>query len=166
MNRKSDLLKSRFLLNMQRINRLVTLVYSDVETLKPIGFLQYEGASADILHSVIVFLHATFEDVLRCQGPHSNKSYSFYSGADIDKALKRGGLDTRPFNHLYPPLTQMAKRRNRIVHHADLSDDGAVLAAWSVVDHWQLILWNLAVLAFYYEMLVATRTANAVQSCA
>jgi hypothetical protein len=32
------------------------------------------------------------------------------------------------------------------------------------VDNWQLILWNLAVLAFYYEMLVATRTANAVQS--
>jgi hypothetical protein len=164
MNRKSDLLRSRFLLNMQRISRLVTLVYSDVDALKPIGFLQYKGASADILRAVIVFLHATFEDALRCQGPHSNKTYSFYSGVDIDKALKRAGLDTKPFSHLYPPLTQMAKRRNRIVHNADLSDDGTVLDAWNVVDHWQLILWNLAVLAFYYEVLVVTQTANAVQS--
>lgn len=49
----------------------------------------------------------------------------------------------------------MAKRRNRIVHEADLTLDSiTVVEPWGVVDIWQITQWNLAVLAFYYQMLI------------
>jgi hypothetical protein len=47
------------------------------------------------------------------------------------------------------------KRRNRIVHEADLaSHSSTVVEPWSVADVWQMLHWNLAVLAFYYQMLI------------
>ena len=77
------------------------------------------------------------------------------------KALARAGIDATPFKRLYPPLTQLAKRRKRIVHDADFSTPNeTVMEKWSIVDHWQLIIWNLAVLAFYYQLLVSTDSAN------
>jgi hypothetical protein len=111
-----------------------------------------------------VFLHATFEDVLRSYLPKPNKSLSFYSGTDIDKALKLSGIDAKPFRPLYPPLTQMAKRRKRIVHQADLpSHMVAVSEVWSIVDDWQLMMWLMAVLAFYYQLLMSTGVATVVE---
>ena len=49
----------------------------------------------------------------------------------------------------------MAKRRNRIVHEADWASSSSTIAElWGVEDLWQLIQWNLAVIAFYYQMLI------------
>jgi hypothetical protein len=65
MNMPNDLLEARFRLNMDRINGLVKLIFSDIEPLKRTEPLQSGGVRADILRMIVVFLHATFEDVLR-----------------------------------------------------------------------------------------------------
>jgi hypothetical protein len=57
MNTHKDLVKARFQLNMGRINALAKLGFSNIDSLKP--------CRADILRTVVVFLHATFEDLLR-----------------------------------------------------------------------------------------------------
>src|SRR6266566_2389651 len=114
---KEELLKARFMLNMRRITGLMSL---SNKAPKPTKIFHIEGAEADILRLIVVFLHATFEVVLRNHLPKKNKKLNFYSGTDIDKALKLCGIDHMPFKPLYPPLIQMAKRRKRIVHDADL----------------------------------------------
>jgi hypothetical protein len=111
---------TRFNLNMARIAGLMKLAMSGEGQFKPIGFMKYEGVSADIFRLIIVFLHAAVEDLVRSQLP-GNKQFSFQSGSDIDKALKKAGFDSSSLKPLYPPLTTMAKRRNRIVHEADLA---------------------------------------------
>lgn len=65
MNTHNDLLNARFELNMRRINGLVGLIFSDIDLLRPKEPFQSDGARADILRTIVVFLHATFEDVLR-----------------------------------------------------------------------------------------------------
>jgi len=141
---------TRFRLNMDRIHGLVKLIQLDIAELKPTGFGRSEGPRAEILRALVVFLHATFEDVLRSRVRPYNKKFTFHSGADIDKCLRRCRLDPSQFRPLYPPLTQMAKRRTRIVHYADLSNQTATVAdAWAVTDEWQLIMWMLAVPAFH-----------------
>jgi hypothetical protein len=55
----------------------------------------------------------------------------------------------------------MAKRRKRIVHDADLLR--GELDEWSIADDWQLIMWLLAVLAFYYQLRISRRDANTVE---
>ncbi len=89
------------------------------------------------------------------------RSLSFYSRTDLDKALKLSGIDATPFRFLYPPLTQMAKRRKRIVHEADLLHGEP--DEWGFADDWQLIMWLMAVIAFYYQLRISLRTANMVE---
>jgi hypothetical protein len=133
---------------------LMKLAMSGEGQFKPTGFMQYEGVSADIFRLIVVFLHAAVEDLVRSQLPR-NKNFSFQSGSDIDKVLKHAGFDSSSLKPLYRPLTAMAKRRNRIVHEADLaSHSSTVVEPWSVADVWQMLHWNLAVLAFYYQMLI------------
>jgi hypothetical protein len=144
----------RFNVNMARIGGLMKLVMSDEGQFKSTAFMHYGGVSADILRLIVVFLHATVEDLIRSQLP-GNKKFSFQSGPDIDKALKHAGLDSSSLKPLYRPLTAMAKRRTRIVHEADFaSRSSTVVEPWSVADVWQTLQWNLAVLAFYYQMLI------------
>jgi hypothetical protein len=164
MTKKNDLLKARFLVNMGRVNGLAKLLFSDIDQLRPIGFVQYEGAGADILRFVVVFLHATFEMLVRSQ-THQNKKWNFYSGADIDKALRQSSIDAKLFKDLYPQLTQLAKRRNRIVHDADFSTStDTIVEKLDIPDYLQLCIWNWAVLAFYYRLLIVTDAANEVES--
>jgi hypothetical protein len=145
---------TRFNLNMARIAGLMKLTLSGNGEFKPTGFMTYEGVGADIFRLIVVFLHATVEDLVRSQLP-PRRQFSFQSGTDIDKALMRAGFDSSSLKPLYPPLTAMAKRRNRIVHEADLASNSSTIAEpWSFIDSWQLIQWNLAVLAFYYQMLI------------
>jgi hypothetical protein len=145
---------TRFNVNMARIGGLMKLAMSGEGQFKPTGFMQYEGVSADIFRLIVVFLHAAVEDLVRSRLP-GNKNFSFQSGPDIDKALKRARFDSSSLKPLYRPLTAMAKRRNRIVHEADLaSHSSTVVEPWSVADVWQILQWNLAVLAFYYQMLI------------
>ena len=161
MSEKGDLLETRFHLNMNRISELVRLLSSD-DALKPTTvFGKSRGARADILRAIVVFLHATFEDALRSHIPRPGRSLSFYSGTDLDKALKSCGIDAAPFRALYPTLTQMAKRRKRIVHEADLLRGDAY--EWSMADDWQLIMWLLAVPAFYYRLRISLGVANPVE---
>lgn len=65
MSTHNDLTEARFDLNMGRIKDLVKLVHSDIDPLRPTKSFQSDGARADILRTIVVFLHATFEDVLR-----------------------------------------------------------------------------------------------------
>lgn len=163
MTTTNELLKARFLLNIGRINSLMRLLNTN-EALKPTGIFRSEGARADILRFIVVFLHATFEVVLRSLLPNPNKSLSFYSRADLDKALKLSRIDPKPFKPLYPPLTQMAKRRKRIVHEADLSKrTDTVSEAWGVVDDWQLLMWLMAVVAFYFQLRMSVNAASVVE---
>jgi hypothetical protein len=157
-------LKASFLSNMNRINGLIQLVHSDIEFLKPTGFSQYEGASADILRFVVVFLHATFEMLVRSQTHYQDRKWSFYSAADIERAFRHSGIDATPFESLYPPLTQMARRRNRIVHDADFATfvDPAI-EKWALADTWQLTIWDMSVLAFYYRFLISTDENSEVE---
>src|ERR1700676_4865149 len=111
MNSRDSLMTTRFLLNMRRISDLVKLTFSGVDALGPTDLFQSEGPRADILRAIVVFLHATFEDVLRSQSRQGNKKLTVYSGADIDKALRKCGLNPAPFKPLYPPLGQMSKRQ-------------------------------------------------------
>lgn len=63
MTTKDELLKTRFQLNMGRISGLVLLLNS-TDALKPMGLFRSEGASADILRSIVVFLQATIREML------------------------------------------------------------------------------------------------------
>jgi hypothetical protein len=161
MNKNAARLEMRFRLNMQRISELVQLLSSN-EALKPTtAFGNSSGARADILRAIVVFLHATFEDALRSHIPKPGRSLSFYSRTDLDKALKYSGLNCTPFRSLYPPLIEMARRRKRIVHEADLLGDDST--EWSMVDDWQLIMWLLSVPAFYYQLRISLGIANTVE---
>ena len=164
MSTKSDLLEKRFLLNMGRINGLVRVFYTNF-TPKPTSlFLGDDGPRADLARAIVVFLHATFEVLLRSHLPKPNETLNFHSGADIDKVLRRSHVDATPFKPLYRTLTQMAKRRTRIVHDADLRNREATTAdSWGPADEWQLIMWLLAVLAFYYQLRVSIKAANVVE---
>jgi hypothetical protein len=162
MTTKEKLAQARFLQNMSRINGLVRLLNS-TEALKPTGMLQSEGARADILRSIVVFLHATFEDFVRGHIRNPRTSWCFYSGGDLDKALKLSGIDPKPFKSLHPTLTQMAKRRNRIVHRADLSKSTDTASEmWGIADDWVLIMWLLAVPAFYCRLRMSVNGGDRV----
>ena len=159
MHRNLDDIKGRYELTMGRIAGLVQLVFSDIPQLKPTGFLEYTGASADLLRSTTVFLHAAFEDLVRSLSDRRT-SWSFHSRTDLEKRLKHAGIEPTAFESLYPPLTQLAKRRHRIVHHADLTPSTIQIAPWTITDYWQLSMWNLAVICFYYRLLMHFEPAN------
>jgi hypothetical protein len=154
MNRRNSLFRTRFELNMARIQGLVSLTFADVDVLKPTAIFRNEGVRADILRTIVVFLHAAFEDMLN-SAANRHKQLSFYSGTDLDKGLKNISLDIPSFRHLYPPIVQMAQRRTRIVHNADLSTASNAPEAWTHVDDFQLIMWLLAVPAFYSLLCVS-----------
>jgi hypothetical protein len=90
---------TRFNVNMARIAGLMSLALSGDRQ----SFMQYGDVSADIFRFIVVFLHATAEDLVRSQLP-GNTTFSFGSGRDIDKAFKRAGFDSSPLKPLYPPL--------------------------------------------------------------
>jgi len=161
MTAKAELLKAAFHLNMGRINGMVRVLESHETLKRTTAFGPSSGVRADILRSVVVFLHATFEVALRGHVPRPGRSWSFYSRADLEKALTSSRIDPASFRFLYPPLTQMAKRRKRIVHEADLLQGEPL--EWSVADDWQLLMWLMAVPTFYYQLLISLREANAVE---
>ena len=157
---KDELLKLRFELNMARIGTLVESAHEKTAEAKILSF-DREGAPAETLRAVIVFLHAAFEVALRSHQPNDGKRLTFSGTSNLEKALKRSGTDPTSFKSLYPPLGQMAERRHRIVHHADLSAPTATLVGvWSIADEWQLIMWLMVVPAFYYKMRIALGVAS------
>lgn len=144
---------TRFRLNIQRISGLTRLLFAEEGPIENKSIFQYDGVAADIWRAAVVFLHATFEGSLETLNPKPVKS-GIYSRADLDKALRRVGLDPIPFRTLYPPLTQMAKRRKRIVHEGDMLPTG-VVEDIGFTDMWVFGMWNMAVVAFHYQLLFA-----------
>ncbi len=144
---------------MGRINGLVTLLCSS-DALKPVALFQSERPRADIFRAIVVFLHATFEDMLRSHIPMTTKRWTFCGRTDIDKALTQSNIDPTPFKPLYPPLTEMAKRRTRIVHHADLLSPNRLSLEWHVADDWQLMMWLMTVPAFFCRLRMSVNVAS------
>ena len=143
----------RFNLNMRRTGGLVALAFKEEKERNPTALLEITGASADLLRFVVVFLHASVEDSVRSIVPKGG-NFCFYKGTDIDKALKRASLDSAPLKELYPPLNQLAKRRNRIVHEADMvSKTDVSIEELGAVDLWWLVQWMIAAIAFNYRLL-------------
>jgi hypothetical protein len=145
---------TRFKANMGRITRLMNLAMSDAGEFKAIGFMSYNGLSADIFRLIVVFLHSAVEDLVRSHLPANRQNFSLQSGRDIDKAIKHTGRSPTALASLYPPLTSLARRRNRIVHNADLQADAKNVEPWDIPDVWQLLQWNLTAIAFHYQMLI------------
>jgi hypothetical protein len=156
-----ELLKTRFELNMSRIKTVVDAAMAGSETTR---LFEYAGAQGELRRAIVVFLHATFEVALRGHVSNAVKGFTFSGKSDLDKALKRSGVDPAQFAHLYQPLIQMARRRNRIVHQADLEDDSTIADAWNVADEWQLMLWLMAVPAFFYKMRIERGIASAKEA--
>src|SRR4051812_35148605 len=82
-----DLFRARFLLNVERINGLVNVLFSS-EALQSTAPFRSEGVRADILRSIVVFLHATFEAILRSCVSSPSKRLSVYSASDLNKVLR------------------------------------------------------------------------------
>ena len=215
MDAKEELLQARFRLNMQRIAGLTALVVRGGGPPDPATVtIESEEVRADLFRTVVVFLHATFEDVLRTVArrrlgdaapkvleniplvgttklgraekfhlgslaAHRGKTVdhliresvedylsreSFGSCADVERILRHMGLVTEPFKCLYADLDRMMKRRHRIVHEADLpSPEDTSPPPWTIVDYFQLCLWNLTVLAFYALLSVTLDPADVLQ---
>lgn len=156
---KDELLRMRFELNMARISTLTHLVVGSRDGLKSI--FATEGAMGEVQRATVVFLHATFEVALKSYLPKSRQSITFSGETDLDKALKFSEIDPTPFKPLYASLVQMAKRRNRILHRADLeTSPGVELKTWDIADEWQLVIWLLGVATFYYRMRIAKNVAS------
>jgi hypothetical protein len=154
----------RFQMNMGRISAITTFLHSGVAGLEHTGLFRSEGVRADLLRAMVVFLHASIEDFVRSHFRKPNKKVSFSSNSDIERALKRLKVAPALFKDLFPPLTQMTKRRHQIVHRADLHDAaGETANPWEIADDWQLIHWHLAVVAFYRRIRKATGPTTMVE---
>lgn len=169
-DRGETLLAVRFELNMGRLADLVRLVTSGR---LPKGSKPFErtGVGADISRAIVVFLHATFEDILRTVGTakrgRNAKVESFGSWPPVKRILEQIGLDPTPFEDLKPPLKAMMERRHRIVHRADLSNPrDRTSATWTIADEWQLIMWLLTVVTFYSLLCVSMNPANDIERAA
>src|ERR1700674_4168983 len=119
MYEKVLLAHKRYVINSNRINRLMDLAITNPGETKPKMFMTYSGVSADIMRAIVVFLHATVEDLIRTQIP-KNEKFTFQGRGDIEKAMKRIGRSAVPLRRLYNPLTQLARRRTQIVHYGDM----------------------------------------------
>jgi hypothetical protein len=161
MTSTDELPKIRFELNMSRIKMVVDAAMAGPETTK---LFEYLGVRGELRRAIVVFLHATFEVALRGHVSNPGRALTFSGKSDLDKALKRSGVDPAQFANLYPPVIQMARRRNRIVHQADLEDGSTIAADWNVADEWQLVLWLMAVPAFFYKMRIERGVADATEA--
>ena|SRR6266576_2757933 len=154
----------RYVINSDRVARLMNLVMSNAGEMKPKSFMTYSGVSADIMRAIVVFLHATVEDLIRTQIP-KNEKFTFQGRGDIEKAMKKIGRSAAPLRRLYNPLTQLARRRTQIVHYGDMpANSSEPILDWDVSDVWCLLQWNLAVNAFVYLLLEILTEPNDVYS--
>ena len=100
MTAKADFLETRFLVNMNRISKLVRLIYSHDALKATTVFGGSSGVRADILRSIVVFLHATFEVGLRSHIPKTNRKLSF--SARTDHVVASRACVLLPASHLTP----------------------------------------------------------------
>jgi hypothetical protein len=153
--RRTELLNKRFSLNMSRVNRLVGLA----ERLKKTTDQDHPDELADLYRSTVVFLYASFEDMLRTTADiHLSRraeERTYGNVTVVVKVLGELGLDPAPFRPLFPEMATLMARRHRIVHEADLSADDAVTdAPWTIGDHYKLSVWIFVVTTFVSRLRV------------
>ena len=149
-----ELASKRFQLNMARVNRLVSLGQRLKQT-------QYKDSDelADLYRSSIVFLYASFEDMLRTTieihgGDGTERTFGKVNA--VCKALVVDlHLDPAPFRPLFSEMSAFMARRHRIVHEADLITATAVTdAPWTIGDVYQMAIWVLVVTTFASKLRV------------
>jgi hypothetical protein len=158
-----EVISARFKTNMQRIGAISTHLHSEAAGLGPAG-LSVEGVKADLQRAVVVFLHATVEDFVRSHIKRQSAKFTFSSASSIKRVIERLGVDPNKFNDLYPALSQFAKRRNQIVHYADLDEKAhEAVKPWDLSDSWLLVCWHLAVSTLYYRLRQSTGPIDIVE---
>jgi hypothetical protein len=164
MDTDREAIQRRFIMNMKRVRDITHLIHSGIPGLNQTAIFQSEGVRADLLRSLVVFLHAAIEDVIRSHLPKRGK-FSFSSSSDIKKALASIGIETAQFDDVLPALNQLARRRIQIVHFADLKDaQSDFLSPWGLADDWSLVQWNLAVLVLFRRLRKSTGHTGHVEN--
>jgi hypothetical protein len=154
MIEKTLLAHKRYVTNMKRVDRLMRLATSNEGQFKPTGFWTYDGISADLFRMIVVFLHSAIEDLVRTHLPDRFKStFTFSVANDIFKSLQKAEYDPTPLEPLRNILNQLAKRRHKIVHQADLNENAEEVDKWKVADLWLLTQWSIAAATFLYLFL-------------
>jgi hypothetical protein len=109
---------------------------------------------ADLVRAVTVFLHASFEDLVRTLQGRRGKGWSFSGRADLERALGRLSLDPAEFRDLFPSLQSLARTRISIVHYADLrSPNEAPPSPRGMASLWFASYHVLGVGAFFYRLM-------------
>ena len=135
------------------VNRLIRLLEGN-EELKRKALFETHEERADILRYIVLRLYGAVEAILqKCTGKNSPVECS--SRSALEKTLIRSGLDPAPFRELYPPLVQLSRRRHRIAHK-----DGSAANEWGIADDWQIIMWLMAVGAFYCRLRMSLNIAT------
>jgi hypothetical protein len=145
----------------QRLGDAATKVLDDIPL---VGTNKLGRAEKFYLGSLAAHRGKTVDHLIRESVEDYLTRESFGSCADVEEILRQMGLDTKPFKSLYPDLDGMMKRRHRIVHEADLpSPQDTSPPPWTIVDLFQLGLWNLAVLTFHALLRVSLDPTDELQ---
>ncbi|WP_316176339.1 hypothetical protein [Bradyrhizobium sp. SZCCHNRI1073] len=151
MYERAERAHGRFHANLTRIQSMFGVAFTRDKNAHPNGSFNMEAASGDILRATVVFLHASTEDYIRSHIPRPDR-FTYTSEKDILKALRKNSYDSSSLAPFLPHLADLAERRNRIVHHADLPDTGTV-SDWTGLDTADLTIWLIAVWGFSWQLL-------------
>jgi hypothetical protein len=91
MESDDKLLDARFFLNMNRVGALIRLVTPNSPTLEPLAL--ETAARDDINRAIVVFLHATFEDMLRTTARQHSETLSSETLSKIPLSGTSGRLE-------------------------------------------------------------------------
>jgi hypothetical protein len=149
----ADDLAQKYAAAIKPVNRLVRFLEGN-EDLKQKFLFKTHEERADVLRYVVLRLYGAVEAILQhCTGKNSPIECS--SRSALEKMLVRSKIDPAPFRELYGPLVQLSRRRHRIAHK-----DGSAANEWEVADDWQIIMWLLAVGAFYCRLRMSLNIAT------
>jgi hypothetical protein len=157
MAEKDEFLKRQFELGARRlfaISKTATLMRGSEQKLFTFNIIESE-----LRRSAVSFLHSMFENLLRENLMNGSRKWTFSGASDLNKALKNAGIDPESFTGLYRPLSELAKRRHRLSHHADIVE-GTLEVVWDIADEWQMVMWMLAVQSFYYRLCVEMKVGD------
>lgn len=108
---------AQFFSNIIRAHRLLEACGSHTR-IDEQGQKNLDQAGDDIARNAMAFLHTTFEVFLRDIARNRKGTYSTMQ--EVEKALKSQGIDYSHQSKYLPSIAEMMKRRQKIVHHADL----------------------------------------------
>lgn len=151
MYERAERAHKRFVTNLTRIQSLFDVAFTRSSSFDPAGAVAMESVSGDLMRAIVVFLHASTEDYIRTN-LRPNYKFTFSGEADVEKACVRHSFDSASLASFLPHLTSLAKRRNHIVHHADLSDSGTV-TEWTIVDTCDVFIWLTAIWGFSWQLM-------------